>query len=449
MVGASDLLSVCVGGTRQLRHRAQKLQNGLLQLRELEVVPDVFEAFAAGYVEPEVATDLREDEEVLKEALAFIHRLAPGAIGHPACRVGVDAAFFVELHDSPSVGPGGVSPLPEGPKHAIAVSWQTHHVPDDFVVARNPDADSSLPYLVRIPLGPQGIVLKVRDSWPRTSKVYCHRADEWPEEIEIVERIAVRSCVKRGAAIDLVLERGQENRSQFVITRIRGGREAIFWQSPRTTKQARPNVGMPVGRAQGSELTVIVDSHERYPYTFKRQSGLGHVRTVRRGLPAGDYAVELDGRVVVSVERKSLADLSSSLLNGKLRFAMADLASLPRAAVVVEERYSKIFAQEHVRPSVVADALAEAQVRCPTVPVVFAETRSLAEEWTYRYLAAGLSAVAHGFAELDLPAAGPIPEAEPSVAQVRAWARANGIHVPDRGRLRPEVWQAYRDAAGT
>jgi hypothetical protein len=321
-------------------------------------------------------------------------------------------------------------------------------VPDDFVIARNPDPHSTLPFLVRIPVGELGIVLKVRDTWPRTSKVYCHRAPGWPDDPEIVERVPVRSCVRRGAAIDLVLDRGRESRSQFVITQIRGGREAIFWQSPRTTKAARPNVPLPTGRAQGLTMVVLVDSHERYPYTFKRQSGRGHVETVRRGLPAGDYAVELDGRIAVSVERKSLVDLSSSLLNGKLRFALAGLSALPRAAVVVEDRYSKIFALEHVRPSVVADALAEAQLRWPSVPIVFAETRTLAEEWTYRYLAAGLAELAQQAAadDVELPAAGPLPKADPTTREVRTWALAQGLPVSDRGRLRPEVWQAYRAA---
>jgi predicted ATPase len=99
-------------------------------------------------------------------------------------------------------------------------------VPDDFVIARNPDPDSSLPFVVRIPVGAQGIVLRVRDKWPRTAKVYCHRAS-WPDDPEIVERVPVRSCVRQGPAIDLVLERGRESRSQFVITRDRR-REMIF-----------------------------------------------------------------------------------------------------------------------------------------------------------------------------------------------------------------------------
>jgi hypothetical protein len=322
-------------------------------------------------------------------------------------------------------------------------------VPDDFIIARNPDPDSTLPYMVRIPVGELGIVLKARDTWPRTSKVYCHRAAGWPEDVEVVEPVRVRRCVRRGPVIDLVLDRGRENRSQFVLTRIRGGREAIFWQSPRTSKQARPNVAIPTGRAQGIEsLTVLVDSHERYPYRFASQTGRGHVQTQRQGLAAGDYAVQIDGHVAVAVERKSLVDLVGSLLDGSLRFAMAELASLPRAAVVVEDRYSKVFSLQRVRPSVVADAIAEAQVRCPSVPIVFTETRKLAEEWTYRFLAAGLAELTleDAGAGVHLPEAGPLPPREPTTGEVRTWAVLEGLPVADRGRLRPEIWDAYRAA---
>ena len=35
---------------------------------------------------------------------------------------------------------------------------------------------------------------------------------------------------------------------------------------------------------------------------------------------------------------------------------------------------------------------------------------------------------------------------EPTAAQVRAWARASGHAVSDRGRLSADLWQAYRDA---
>jgi hypothetical protein len=316
-------------------------------------------------------------------------------------------------------------------------------------VARNPDTDSRLPYLLHVPLG-EGMVFRTSGTWPRTTALYCHPvpADEWPATPEIVEEVPLRSCTRRGAAIDIILDRARENRSQLVFTTSRG-RDVVFWQSPRTRKQARPNVRVPTARAAGiAELEIVVDSREQYPYRFASQQ----VRTVRRALPCGDYGLLVDGRLAAAVERKSLADLVTSLTTGKLRYALAELAALPRAALVVEDRYSQIFTLDRVRPATVADGLAELQIRWPGVPIVFCETRALAEEWTYRYLAAAhtwaiaepaaVARIGPVISDLDHAPDGP----DPSTAEVRAWARDHGITVPDRGRLRPEVWNAWHAA---
>ncbi len=168
---------------------------------------------------------------------------------------------------------------------------------------------------------------------------------------------------------------------------------------------------------------------------------------------AGDYAVELGGKLAASVERKTLADLVSTLTTGKLRYLLAELAALPRAALVIEDRYSSVFRLDHVRLTVVADGLAEAQVRFPEVPIVFCETRPLAEEWTNRFLGAALqelgSQEAMEVLAADMRAAGHFSPAEPTSADVRAWASASGIPVPRRGRVPSEVWEAYRKAHGS
>ncbi|PZR97191.1 MAG: hypothetical protein DLM70_19805, partial [Chloroflexi bacterium] len=194
---------------------------------------------------------------------------------------------------------------------------------------------------------------------------------------------------------------------------------------------------------------IVVDSHEHYAYHFKGKP----VRTVSQALPCGDYGVILDGQLVASVERKSLIDFVSSLTSGRLRYALGELAALPRAAVVVEDRYSQIFKQDRVRPALVADGLAECQLRWPSVAIVFCETRPLAEEWTYRYLAAAQvwACSEAGAIQRITPTAGPetTPVSGPSTTEVRAWARANGIAVPERGRLHVEVWQAWRAANDT
>ncbi len=202
---------------------------------------------------------------------------------------------------------------------------------EDFVIARNTEAGSTLPSLLRIPLG-DGIILKAKDSWPRTGKIYCHRVEEWPVDAEVVERVAVRSCVRRGAAIDLVLDRGRENRSQIVVTNARG-RQMIFWQTARTAKQARPAVSVPGARASGvADLEIAVDVRERYPFAFAdRQAS-----TRRESLHAGDYGLVVDGLLQATVERKSLADLvmaSPSARSGSRQFrsSSARLASSLRS----------------------------------------------------------------------------------------------------------------------
>ncbi len=313
------------------------------------------------------------------------------------------------------------------------------------MVARNTEPGSTLPYLLRIPLG-DGVMLKAKDTWPRTGKVYCHRLDEWPADAEIIERVPVRSCVRRGAAIDLVLDRGRENRSQLVITTARG-RQMIFWQTSRTAKQARPAVAVPGARASGlADVEISVDIRERYPFTFADRQ----VTTRREPLRAGDYGLVVDGVLQASVERKSLTDLVSSLTTGTLKFQLTELSAIPRAAVVVEDRYSRVFALEHVRPSVVADGIAECHIRFPSVPIVFCETRKLAQEWTYRFLAAarvGLAEEVVGdLAVRGLEAAPPLAPTPPTPAQVRRWAVAHDIAVSDRGRIAGSVLERYLEA---
>lgn len=141
------------------------------------------------------------------------------------------------------------------------------------------------------------------------------------------------SCVARWVAVTCLPAR----RRVFTTAR---GRDAVFCQSPRTRKQARPNVTTPSVRAAGiAGLVILVDTREQYAYRFATQQAT----TVKRALPCGDYAVTLDDRLAAAVERKSLADLVSSLINGKLRYALGELTALPRAAVVVEDRYSQVF----------------------------------------------------------------------------------------------------------
>ncbi len=233
-----------------------------------------------------------------------------------------------------------------------------------FRVARNPDAETRLPYLVWLPIE-GGLVLKARETWPRAARVFCAQdATPWNESGGLLDEAEVLLCRRRGAAIDLVLDRPKLSRSQFVFTNARG-RPAIWWQTQQTARAANPGARIPRGRATGP-LTVAVDTREKYGWRFAGRQ----VRIERRALPTGDYAAIAADAVVAVVERKTLANLAIS--DGSLAFQMQRLAEAGRSAVVVEGEYPELFRTQLDRGSWLGDMLGRLAVRYPEVPIIFA-----------------------------------------------------------------------------
>lgn len=123
-----------------------------------------------------------------------------------------------------------------------------------FLIALNPEEDTKLPYLLHLPLE-GGLTLKTRETWPRSSRLYCHPFDgPWPEDAEIVEETPVAICRRRGMSIDLVLDRPRLARSQFVFTQVRG-RPAIFWQTQKTARASNPGGRIPRSRTLDEDVT--------------------------------------------------------------------------------------------------------------------------------------------------------------------------------------------------
>ena len=253
---------------------------------------------------------------------------------------------------------------------------------DRFLVTRNPDPASRLPYRIRLPIE-GGLVLKARETWPRAARVFCAEDDAaWDEAAEVVEEAEVLLCRRRGASIDLVLNRPQLARSQFVFTTTRG-RPAVWWQTQKTAQAANPGARVPRGRA-GGQLLIAVDSREKYGWKFASRE----VALERRALPAGDYAAVVADVVVAAVERKTLENLATSLSDGSLAFQLQRLSEAGRAVVVVEGDYPDLFRLQPGRGAWLADALARLSFRNPEIPIIFAGSRKFAEEWAYRYLLA-------------------------------------------------------------
>ncbi len=254
-----------------------------------------------------------------------------------------------------------------------------------FRIARNPDPESRLPYLIWLPVE-GGMLLKARDTWPRANRIFCAQdATPWSEAAELLEDVPVALCRRRGAAIDLVLDRPSLSRSQFVFTQARG-RPAIWWQTQKTAQSANPGARIPRGRAGGS-LSVVVDTREKYGWKFAGRP----VSVTRRALPAGDYGAVDGDQLLAVVERKTLENLTTSLSDGGLAFQLQRLAEVARAAVVVEGDYPDLFRTQAGRGSWLADMLGRLAVRYREVPIVFAGSRRFAEEWAYRFLSAAVA----------------------------------------------------------
>jgi DNA-binding transcriptional ArsR family regulator len=258
--------------------------------------------------------------------------------------------------------------------------------PEVFVIARSPRSDARLPILLRVPLPAGAIVLATREPWPVRKDLFCAELTAWPEDAEVIERVPVASCRRVGASVQLVLDRPQRRRSLFVWVK-KGASTLVFWRSERSMRAVRPGVRTPTARGLDGPLTIVVDERERYPWRFASHQ----VTLERRRLPAGDYAVFEQAMLVAVVERKRLDEFAGAAVSGSLQLAMAELATLPRAAVVVEGRLTQLLKSDvPVQPGWLLNLVAALQAAYPNVPILFAETGPLAADLAYRWLAACL-----------------------------------------------------------
>jgi len=117
------------------------------------------------------------------------------------------------------------------------------------------------------------------------------------------------------------------------------------------------------------------------------------VTVERRRLPVGDYALVVADELTAAIERKTPQDLASAATGGQLGLTLAELSRTRHGAIVIEGRLSDVIKEaDRVRPGWLMNIIAALQVEHPRVAWMFAETRQLAEEWAYRWLAAAARA---------------------------------------------------------
>ena len=130
-------------------------------------------------------------------------------------------------------------------------------------------------------------------------------------------------------------------------------------------------------------MTVIVDTREQTPWEFPG------VKVQVHKLDQGDYSVlGLEG--TIAIERKSLADLTSTLAQGRERFQaeLVRLESVEHAMVIVEAAISQVMAHTYVSrisPQSVIGSCVAFQIR-HGVAFHWCESRAQARNLAFAFL---------------------------------------------------------------
>lgn len=149
-------------------------------------------------------------------------------------------------------------------------------------------------------------------------------------------------------------------------------------------------------RLMPTPYTIISDTREQRPYIFamplKRTERLSlQIQHCRGCLPSGDYSIH-GHETTVAVERKSLADLFSTLGQGRRRFQneLERLSQYKISAVVVEAEWGTIFrhppSRSRLNPKTIFFSVLAWIHRFPQIHWMFVDGRSFGEAATALFL---------------------------------------------------------------
>jgi len=257
--------------------------------------------------------------------------------------------------------------------------------------------DNKFPYLLTIRQDGRALLrLRVQEKWPgQKGHVFCVREEDdglrWTTEE--VERVPVISMNRYGKRLAIILDRPRNKRCDFLFltkqykTR-EGEYEQIFWRTERGLKERKPRVKL--STYTKSELSIVIDSAERYPWRFPNSE------VTREQLPVGDYALKEGNRLVAVVERKTMDNLLAEF--GRMHVfhqQLSELEAYRHTALVIEANYSDFLNPGKMKfypPAFTAKAIAELHAFHPNLSIVFAGNRKLAREWTFQFF---ISTTAH------------------------------------------------------
>ena len=269
-------------------------------------------------------------------------------------------------------------------------------------VIRDEGKQSTLPYLITVHSVTGGeIQLRCAGPWPAPgSNLYAMRSEVLKdgERTELVEECRIVDIQKKSGpkatTVHVVLDRKRQKRCSFLFVK-KNGREQVFFRTESGIKAHRSSSYLqPKPLRFVSEI--VIDSREKYPWKINA----AHV--IRRELPAGDYALCVQERIVAVIERKTLQNMLANLNSLEAYHThLAELTTFPGAEVVIEASLADFFNPEKVKPMSATRctrALADIAAKHPSLRITYAGNRKNAQIWATEYFGA-VAAKYHGVEE--------------------------------------------------
>ncbi len=260
--------------------------------------------------------------------------------------------------------------------------------------------------------------VRAQDSWPgQRGNVFCIRDGSDPDDVDMfedLERVPVLSFDRFGKSLQIILDRPVKKRCEFLILEKPyknkpGSYEQIFFKTQTAQSQHRSKSRLSLQPAK-TPFKVVIDSGERYPWKFPK------AEEERRKLPAGDYALVYEDKILSVVERKTFDNLMSDFGRiATLHRVFRELSTLPHPAVVIEAEYGDFMNPDRLehkyKPAHCYRALAELHAMHPDLPIIYARTRKEANLWTYAFFRAvhRLQTQVNNDAEAELTAEPVVP----------------------------------------
>lgn len=253
-------------------------------------------------------------------------------------------------------------------------------------------ANRQFPFRISVDLGGRTILaVRAKAAWPGPGQnIFCLREREFdPEQhLDLIERVPVMSMARVGRKLTVVLDRPMRKRCEFLAVEKQrrdgsGSYEQVFFRTESGIRAHRSRTRVEL-RGAAKELNIVIDSGEKYPWTFPDAS------VTRRKLPAGDYGLIVDGTLEAVVERKSFDNLLGEVgALQALHHQLADISSYPVAALVIEAEYRDFQNPSRLKgrwPAAhLARVLGELSALHPRLPIIYAGNRKAANTWTHQF----------------------------------------------------------------